>query len=1285
MGGSLRSKYYPWSREYYRRLYNTYPHMYPINAYPWRSSSLDSLELDKYYDSHNLDDKTFSYDPVDPLYTKYKRIAKTNPPNSDLLSKLKDFVFEQERQMTTDLLRKITEDKKIRSTDRPNLYSRESKSLGRYDSYLKNDPPFLNPINKKDNFYKRYNAFIKKILKPLRKSSPVKYEPEPPKTPRIAKTTSLSPAKTNYLSNSYVDDYYFYPSQLYSPYWNRYSSYPHYRRYLYDYLPKLQPASVPLDVESIIRKLNIEDENYKPLKKNYVPPKTYKYDPFESDSYLRSSLPTWKQYYYTQKLRSKPSNECFLDYYDPYYDFFPDRASADSTDDMLEDAPAELSDDPNQIVDEYRDAIYEDIIQNLREKQSKRNENTPLRADRKLFGYRANDRAEPYFSSVPYSNLYHSTYTPNVYRPAESYPQRFPTYGYYSSGTPKTIYSKANLEQRDTHDRVNDSKGSEIPDIAADIERSDFSREDYYKTKLDDSKILPSDTQTRQNVVSPSMFHTKCTTPVDNSFNKYSTGNLSPTKTKAWNTDGKLSPRNTEDASQDKKLERYKSGNASNKTKSSPSYDENKQKYDTEPKRISETKANSFIDEYKADTCAGQYTGQYKSGGTSAGQYDIGLGQYKPNNSTSRNKGDTSPEYKPGISPTRFALSKLEDPQNEYQSFPTVEQQSDKFLPTNSPTKPLSLAELRRSNNPFENELPSDKFTPITSPTKPQAELRRPSNFPSENEFTKTVNPVPSDNDKFQRKSSVTDKNRESLTNEALPESRFKRLSSSGSFGAGNREPSDLSKYSSDPAQRQNSPTAKKQARSSTSEAAGWQKDRHEPRQESSDPAPENIRRYSATRSRQLTPTERSTLSRRNSIVFDPNKSSTSQSASRKNSIKPLQRRNSIQPASEKRNILQKMNQETKYDGDEQPPVSNENSAESYSIEEQAEEVPYRSLTQFQKNLSKDDVFSGVDELAQKNMDSAKHNTYIGDDHRSVYQYDLNSDELNKALEKTSAPLPQTNYHDENPSSYEENSKDSYGRDAYNAKEQQFYPEYNYNEDTKYDSTIPRGSYSEQTNQADINSSLDDYQRSHTRAESSSKDYSGYDCKPAPSNVSDDKSSQDQPQSGLFDSYGNQEPPSLVSQSSNDSRSRRSFQQSDENADASLSTNNSPVRSYEPKEQEQSLNSINEELEKVDDKAKQKDSTKIQPTSTESTAAATASTKPKRSVDYGRSTISRELSRRPSRSALLSQSSDDRKLKNQSSAGELQKRMSKPKIGESKLRRTTSTFKVKPTAAAKKT
>jgi hypothetical protein len=268
---------------------------------------------------------------------------------SDLLTKLKDFVFEQERQLTNDLLSKIARSRQTTNSSsvlRSSTSEYNLKDVGAFGS------SFLNPINKKDTSYKRYNAFAKKIL---------------PSSP----TLGYKPWQATHRSWLMDSDY------DWTRWYRQYLNWPRYSDYTY-HIPKVYPISLPSDVKSIVKSTNQQcSDDDKSYPSETIKPSRYKYDPFESDTYIKSRLPSWKQYYYTQKLRSKPSNESYLEYYDPYYDFFPDAASVDSTAELLENkSTPPVEQDATKLIDDYRDAIYEDIIQNLRTKQQRPASNT---------------------------------------------------------------------------------------------------------------------------------------------------------------------------------------------------------------------------------------------------------------------------------------------------------------------------------------------------------------------------------------------------------------------------------------------------------------------------------------------------------------------------------------------------------------------------------------------------------------------------------------------------------------------------------------------------------------------------------------------------------------------------------------------------------------------------------------------------------------------------------------------------------------------------------------------
>lgn len=321
--------------------------------------------LDKYYDCESTNKKSLVFD--DDIPKKYEQQFKYTV-NVDLLSKLRAFVQEHERQLASELLNNRERIGKLYSNRMSSNYKIPSNVFS-----PKRKPLFLNPVNEKDNFYKRYNTFLENILKPSRKLSPVRYGNY--HRSRFLKNHLYNSENDKTYATSFVNDD-IDKSTLYDELrWYRYSS-PTYHRYLRDqeYIPKVQMLRVPQDIQSIIEKS--KKGNRRPCESINNQLKPNRYDPFKRDSCLRSSLPSWKQYYYTQKLKSKPSDERFLDYYDPYYDFFRDTASVSSSNEIIlseeRQSPVSFTDSTEKLVQDFRDAIYEDIIQNLREKQSRK-------------------------------------------------------------------------------------------------------------------------------------------------------------------------------------------------------------------------------------------------------------------------------------------------------------------------------------------------------------------------------------------------------------------------------------------------------------------------------------------------------------------------------------------------------------------------------------------------------------------------------------------------------------------------------------------------------------------------------------------------------------------------------------------------------------------------------------------------------------------------------------------------------------------------------------------------
>ncbi|XP_065212381.1 uncharacterized protein LOC135839998 [Planococcus citri] len=469
---SSRSKIFSKPSDTFRRNYLGYPsHYYWPFLHPYKYSSWNDLLDTQYMDDFPKKSPTFLSKKDDATSDAYKLLEQK--VQSDVLRKLKRFVLDQEHDITDEFLDKLILHRKPYTPKSTNFDNKKLDNKARSNSDLKlnsddKQSPFLKPINKSDNFYKRYNSFMKRIMKPLRKISP------PLKSDNINKFNSSGTLNTNWKYKqplSYTSKYF--PPKINKPStpiksplndldvsylrpWQKYS--PIHRNYFddYEYVPK--NYRVPKDVETIIRDMEFENRRTYPFMSTYpygsrsayssyypyppYPSSPIKYDPYESDSYVRSTLPTWKQYYYTQKLRSKPSHERFVDYYDPYRDFFCDAASVKSEDmnimspnkDDLEvnsinsDNCSALpfnrsydSLDDLRVIDDYRDSIYDEIIKNLRNQQRrkiKKNKRfasrsfTPglLRNDRSLYNYRITEPNLNRSYSWKQPNTFDSTY-----------------------------------------------------------------------------------------------------------------------------------------------------------------------------------------------------------------------------------------------------------------------------------------------------------------------------------------------------------------------------------------------------------------------------------------------------------------------------------------------------------------------------------------------------------------------------------------------------------------------------------------------------------------------------------------------------------------------------------------------------------------------------------------------------------------------------------------------------------------------------------------------------------
>lgn len=539
MEGSLRNKVYSKPNDLLRRNYLRYPTYYHYpSLYPWKYSSLDDL-LNPYYDLDDITKKSVSFLSEKDIPMAYKTLERR--AQSNVIAKLKKFVQEQEKEITNEFVDKLVYPRKTYS---PKLnYDKNDNIKNNLDTKLyanDRESPFLKPINKSDNFYKRYNSFMKRIMKPFRKTLPLSKSNDYKKPSSIATSQS-----TNWKYNRPLPlTSKYFPSKINKPLspiksslddldasylrpWNRYS--PIYRNYLsdYEYIPK--SYRVPKDVGAIIRDMEFENRRTYPFISPY--PTTIsgryndlstslKYDPYESDSYIKSNLPTWKQYYYTQKLKSKPSHERLVDYYDPYRDFFCDAASIKSDDLSLspnkEDSdinsyyddgcsfPELTRSDENlddlQIIDSYRDLIYDDIIKNLRSQQARshlknklnggRKIRTPtrlynpnvLRKDRSLYNYRI---TEPNLSSnyswskkpTPYNYTYNKLGTSNLTAPYES-----------KYNLPKTDVNKdvTSTEEKPKEEKVHAEYSTSQP--TTDENKFDSSKYDY----LADDKFIPT-------------------------------------------------------------------------------------------------------------------------------------------------------------------------------------------------------------------------------------------------------------------------------------------------------------------------------------------------------------------------------------------------------------------------------------------------------------------------------------------------------------------------------------------------------------------------------------------------------------------------------------------------------------------------------------------------------------------------------------------------------------------------------------------------------------------------
>lgn len=453
--GSTGSKIYSKPNDLYKSRYLGYPlHYYWPYLHPYKYSSWNEVLDAQYMDDLAKKSPTFLSKRDHP--DAYKLLEQK--VQSDVLRKLKRFVLDQEKDITDEFLDKLILQRNPYSAKLHLENKLDNKTQADIGSKINPDDsksPFLKPINKSDNFYKRYNSFMKRILKPLRKiSPPSKYDSNIPTQntnwkykqplagtskyfpPKITKPMTPIKSPLNDLDVSYLRP------------WQKYV--PIHRDYFADYEQPPKNYRVPRDVETIIRDMEFENRRTYPFMStypynrstyNYYPSNPVKYDPYESDSYVRSTLPTWKQYYYTQKLRSKPSHERFVDYYDPYRDFFYDGASAKSDDMNMspnrDDSEVNSMISENcsvlplsksyeslndiQIIDDYRDSIYDEIIKNLRNQQKrkfKKNKRfssrsfTPglLRNDRSLYNYRITEPSLSRSYSWRQPNTYDSTY-----------------------------------------------------------------------------------------------------------------------------------------------------------------------------------------------------------------------------------------------------------------------------------------------------------------------------------------------------------------------------------------------------------------------------------------------------------------------------------------------------------------------------------------------------------------------------------------------------------------------------------------------------------------------------------------------------------------------------------------------------------------------------------------------------------------------------------------------------------------------------------------------------------
>lgn len=435
---------------------------------------MDNL-LDTYYDPDDSFKKSVSFLSEKDLPEAYRMLERK--AQSNIIAKLKRFVLDQENEITNEFVDKLIYPRKAAYLPKLNYEKEDLKNKTDTKLYsVDRESPFLKPINKSDNFYKRYNSFMKRILKPFRKTTPLSKINEytnPISTPPLSTSWKYKrpspipkyfPSRTNKpLSpiKSSLDDL----DASYLRPWYRYS--PMYRNLLYDYEYIPKSYKVPKDVDAIIRDMEFENRRAYPFTSTYPylrstysdVPSTMKYDPYESDSYVKSNLPSWKQYYYTQKLRSKPSHERLVDYYDPYRNFFCDAASIKSDDMSLppnkedseinsiyddgysfpESVKSYNNADDVQIIEDYRDLIYDEIIKNLRSQQTRsylknrinagRKARTPtrlftpgiLKNDRSLYNYRITEPTSSYsWNRKPFDYTHNKLSSSDLTPPLES-------------------------------------------------------------------------------------------------------------------------------------------------------------------------------------------------------------------------------------------------------------------------------------------------------------------------------------------------------------------------------------------------------------------------------------------------------------------------------------------------------------------------------------------------------------------------------------------------------------------------------------------------------------------------------------------------------------------------------------------------------------------------------------------------------------------------------------------------------------------------------------------------